>query len=80
MRAGQIQIYLLIFLFRETKEAAVQSKFLFLNLPITCWFLMFCHLLLLDLFESKFVSKQFNELVNYDINFKRIFELTNSMC
>ena len=40
----------------------------------------FLHLSLLDLFELKFVSKRFNELVNYDINFKRIFELTNIMC
>ena len=41
---------------------------------------MFHFLLLLELFELKLVSKAFNELVNYDINFKRIFELTNSMC
>ena len=41
---------------------------------------MFRFLSLLELFELKLVSKAFNELVNYDINFKRIFELTNSMC
>ena len=41
---------------------------------------MFRHLPFLDLFELKFVSKRFHELVNSDISFRRILELTDSMC
>ena len=33
----------------------------------------------LDLFELKFVSKRFHELVNSDISFRKILELTDSM-
>ena len=44
------------------------------------WFLVFRHLTFFDLFELKFVSKRFHETVNSHVNFKRISELTNSMC
>lgn len=41
---------------------------------------MLKHLSLFDLFELKFVSKHFQEIINSHVNFKKISELTDSMC
>ena len=79
-RAGQIQIYLLIFCLEKPKERLINQKFLFSNLPITFWFLVFRCLLIFELIDLKLVSKRFQELVNCHVKFKRIFDLTNGMC
>ena len=67
-------------MFRGSKEAADLPKFCFSNLPITFWSLLFCCLSIFELCDLKLVAKRFRELVIYDIKFKRIFELTESMC
>ena len=67
------------FCLKKPKKQLVNSKFLISDLPITFWFLVFDHLPFFQLFELKFVSKRFHEIVNSDVNFKRILKLTNSM-
>ena len=43
------------------------------------WLLVFRYLSLTELFELKFVSKRFHELVNSNFNFEKISELAGSL-
>ena len=56
------------------------QKFCFSNPPLTFWSLVFHCLSIFEMCYLKLVSRAFEELVNYNIKFKRIIDLTNDMC
>ena len=58
----------------------INSSNLIFKIPITFWFLVFCCLSTIQLFDLMFVLKHFHALVNYYLQFKKMFQFVNTIC